>query len=173
MTDYPITSESRSRGYDSPIHGYSVLTVEAIDFMPMMDSWMYRPPYVDDDPIHPDMDEREMPASWYGQDCTKCNVILTDEFGNERYRHASLVRAIRPEMWDKREVTWRTSCMVKHQQGITIRTTGESNQKRQHRSEWDMMWELAGPGPISLEDNLDRLLEECHRLFEPKMQNQI
>jgi hypothetical protein len=173
MTEFPILDETRTESYDSPMHGDSTIRVDVIDYLPCLDSWSHTPEHWDYDPIHLEKDRVKRPQTFRGQDLTKTTVTLVDEGGRKHARHASLNRTVRhPYQRSESDVGWKTSCMIRESTGIFIRPGGD-NRTDIYRGEHEMLWDYSCPGPITLDDLLDRLIEEAHRLFEPKMQTRI
>jgi len=168
-----IIGETMTRTYSSPTHGASAISVEVIEFNPCLESWRYDPPYIDTDPIHPEKEEVERPARFSGQDVTKATVRLEAEDGTLYYRHASLNRTVRTPYELDDDADWKTSCMIKSQNGVRIGRNGRDNRPDLHKNDYDMLWDWSVPEPVTLRGNLNRLLANADVLFEPDQQNRV
>lgn len=165
MSNFPIVGETRSREYCSTEYGKSTITIEVIGFNPCLDSWKYDPPYIDNDPIHPDLEEREMPAFFRGKDLTTVTITLEAENGSKHRRHASISRIVHQAMRPRGTAKWESSCMIRHKNGIRIGRNGKDNRHDIHRSKWDMLWDWSTDNPLILDELLNMLLDECDVIF--------
>jgi len=160
------------RKYSCEKYGNSIIKVEPIDYDPCLDSWNYSPPRITN-PIHPEKDELELSAEWYGKDWLRCNVILTDQNSKQYYWNVTLVRSIRPRRFKESDITWRTSAMLHNKKSIRNLSCRDEVTTRYKSNDSKCLWELAGPNPISLQDQTKMLAEESHRIFDPRVQDRV
>jgi len=164
MSYKQIIGTKRWRSYSSDKYDRACIEVEVLDHVNCPDSWKY--------------EEREYESlieditrtwiEYYGKDLLHCTVRLKTKGGTEKEKHVSLVRSLRSDPADGSPV-YRTSAMVKNSDAVRYRQGAESFVPDYHSTDHDMIWELAGPDPISNEEQVSQLLEEAHRLFEPRI----
>jgi len=171
MSEFPILSATRNKTYNSEKYGRAKVTVEVEDFFPCSDSWEYNPPQMYEGVLG---EEREMPARFRGKDITWCTVSLNGEFSETKEkRFISLLRGVRRYSFSDNDVAYETSCIMRESKKVYIKPDKDQNVQDPYGGGHEMMWKLAGPDPITLEDNLDRLIENAERLFEPRLSIRI
>lgn len=140
--------------------GTAVL-LEVTGFLPRLEAWTYTPPRIDEDPIHPDLDERERPAMFSGMDVTKCTVAHIDPTGEVAYHHASLNRSVHSDHGDG--ARWSTSCMARHATGVRVPYSDDREVRADHhRGDYDMLWDSSQDGPVTIDDLCERACEAVH-----------
>jgi len=169
MSDFQIESSTRQRVYNSDEYGQAKLAVEVHDFHPCLNSWEYRPPENYESILG---EVREMPAEYRGKDILHCSINLHAEFGAvKQSKFVSLRRGIRRGL--NNEPTYESSAMLRDEKGIYIRPDKDENLLDHHGNNHQMMWEIASENPFTLDDQLDMLIREGHRVFEPRVPTEI
>lgn len=169
MSDnYPIVGTTVSKEYDSPRFEDATITVEAIHFENHEHSWYFeeaekREGLVGDRMI-------EVGPKFRGRDRMMCTVTLETGDGEKIRKHCSLARTIRQSgpLTDG-YAEYRTSCMYRDKINVRYRHSNDRFERRRGSSDYEMLWELCSSDHITLEDQMEMLLDEAERLFESKM----
>ena len=164
MSYKQIVGTKRWRSYSSEKYDRACIEVEVLDHVNCPDSWYYQ--------------ERDTESSitgqyrtwtdYHGKDLLHCAVRLKTKDGTVKKRFASLSRVIRSDAVDDSPV-YQTSCKVLDRLHVRYSERQEGFVRQRHKDNHTSMWQLAGPDPISNEEQVSALLEEAHRLFEPRI----
>jgi hypothetical protein len=164
MNKSPIVGTRRWRSYSSEEHGDGVIEVEVLDHVRCPESWRYTEKEFNSGITG----KNEKWVDYYGKDLLHCAVRLKTRSGHTDSYFASLCRSVRAQTVST-EPVYRTSCMIRDKVSVRYSKVRERWVKEGHRDDHEMMWELAGPEPNSLEDQVEMLVDESHRLFSSRV----